>query len=160
MTRVGLRIRDHLPREHVFVDVAPGERDDVIRGVVERLSTSGAFEEDAVLTVFRGILKRERVGSTGLGRGIAIPHCRTSAVEQPVVAFAKLVEPIDYGATDGAPVHSLFMVISPLEARDEHVGILSWIARMARSEYYTNLLRTTRDADSLHELFLEVDDER
>ncbi len=152
-----MKIAEHLPRKHVFTEVPPGERDDVLRAFVDQLAGAGAFTEEASGTVFRGVLKRERVGSTGLGRGIAIPHCRTSAVDRPIVGFAKLVDPVDYGATDGESVHSLFMVISPLEERDTHVGILSWIARMARSEYYTRVLRTTRDAQSLHELFLEVD---
>ena len=97
-------------------------------------------------------------GSSSRGRGIAIPHCKTSAVDKPFVAFAKPVEPIPYGATDGAPVHSLFVVVSPLEAADEHVSILRWIAGIARSDYYAKLLSTTRDPQSLFELFHEIDE--
>lgn len=150
-------ISSFMSHERIFTDVAPGERDDVIKAVVERLCASGAIDEEKTTTVFRAVLQRERKGSTGIGRGIAIPHCKTSAVEEPIVAFAKPVEPIPFGATDGAPVHSLFCVVSPLDAADVHVSILRWIAKIARDDYYSKLLATTRDPQSLYELFREID---
>ena len=143
--------------ERIFTDVPPGERDDVLKTIVDRFAASGAFAADKATTVYRAVLLRERKGSTGIGRGIAIPHCKTSAVTEPVMAFAKTVEPVPFGATDGAPVHSLFMVVSPLESADEHVAILRWIAQIARSDYYAKLLSTTTDPESLYELFLEID---
>jgi mannitol/fructose-specific phosphotransferase system IIA component (Ntr-type) len=66
-------------------------------------------------------------------------------------------EPIPYGASDGADVHSLFLVLSPAEAHEEHVAILKWIASIARSDYYSKVLTNTSDPDSLHSLFLETD---
>ena len=150
-------ISSYLARDLIVTDIAPGERDDVLKAVVERLAEAGAFSADKVTTVYRAILARERKGSTGIGRGIAIPHCKTSAVEAPLIGFAKPVEPIPYGATDGAPVHSLFVVVSPAEAADVHVAILRWIAAIARSDYYAKLLSTTQDPQSLYELFHEID---
>jgi mannitol/fructose-specific phosphotransferase system IIA component (Ntr-type) len=151
------RPSSRLSRENVFVDVPPGERDDVLADVVDRLVKSGALPADAATTVLRAVLKRERVGTTGLGRGIAIPHAKTSAVTEPVVAFARLAEPIPYGATDGQDVHSLFLIVSPAEAGEEHVAVLKWVASIARSDYYARVLRNTSDPDSLHSLFLETD---
>ncbi len=151
------RISSFISPERIFTDIAPGERDDVIKSVVERLCASGAIDEEKTTTVYRAVLQRERKGSTGIGRGIAIPHCKTSAVESPIVGFAKPVEPIPYGATDGAPVHSLFCVVSPLDAADTHVAILRWIAGIARNDYYAKLLSTTSDPQSLFELFQEID---
>jgi mannitol/fructose-specific phosphotransferase system IIA component (Ntr-type) len=150
-------ISSYVVRDLIFTDIPPGERDDVPKSVTERMAEAGAFPADKVTTVYRAILARERKGSTGIGRGIAIPHCKTSAVEKPLIGFSKPVEPIPYGATDGAPVHSLFVVVSPAEASDEHVDILRWIAGIARSDYYAKLLSTTRDPQSLFELFHEID---
>jgi PTS system fructose-specific IIA component len=146
-----------LDRRHVVVGLAPAERDEVLRDFVERLVALGAFPESAGTAVLRAVLKRERVGSTGVGRGIAIPHAKTSAVETPIVAFARIAEPIPYGAADGVEVHSLFLVVSPSEANDEHVAILKWIASIARSDYYSKVLVNTSDPESLHSLFLETD---
>ncbi len=150
-------ISSYIPQSHIFPTLPPGERDDVLRAIVDQLAEAGAFDTERATTVYRAVLQRERVGSTGVGRGIAIPHCKTSAVEAPVVAFAKTVEPIDYGATDGAPVHSMFLVVSPAKSGDAHVAILRWIAQVARNDYYAKVLRSTTDAASLHSLFREID---
>lgn len=147
----------YLDRRNVIVGLPPSERDEALRVFVERLVAAGTFAEAAGTTVLRAVLKRERVGSTGVGRGIAIPHAKTSAVEAPVVAFARVAEPIPYGAADGADVHSLFLVVSPAEATAEHVAILKWIASIARSDYYSKVLANTSEPDSLHSLFLETD---
>ena len=80
-------------------------------------------------------------------------------VSEPVLAFTHLDAGIDYGATDGAPVHSLFFVISPFKAGEEHVAILRWISKIARSDYYAKILRNTANADSLHDLFCEIDEQ-
>jgi len=144
-----------LAREHVFADVPPGPRDDVFREILDRLVGAGAISQDDSTTVLRAVLKRERTGTTGIGRGIGIPHCKTSAVPKPLVAFARTVEPIDYGASDGDPVQSIFLVVSPPESADLHVSILRWIATFARDDYVTRVLRNTSDPDLLFDLFRE-----
>ena len=146
----------YLDRSHVITGLPPGQRDDVLKDFMDRLVAAGAFPEAAATTVLRGVLKRERVGSTGVGHGIAIPHAKTSAVEAPIVAYARLAEPIPYGAADGVDVHSLFLVVSPAEG-EGHIAILKWIASIARSDYYSKVLKNTSDPDSLYQLFLESD---
>jgi len=146
-----------LERRSVIVGLAPAERDEVLRAFVDRLVAEGVLEEPAGTSVLRAVLKRERVGSTGVGRGIAIPHAKTSAIETPVIAFARLATAIPYGASDGADVHSLFLVVSPAESHEQHVAILKWIASIARSDYYSKVLANTSEPDSLHSLFLETD---
>ena len=148
---------EFLERRAVIVGLPSAERDEVLREFVARLVTAGVLDEDAGTTVLRAVLKRERVGSTGVGRGIAIPHAKTAAVATPIVAFARVAAPIPYGATDGADVHSLFLVLSPAEAHEQHVAVLKWIATIARSDYYSKVLRNTSDPESLFSLFLETD---
>ena len=152
------KVSAYLARDRIFVDLAPGDRDEVLKEFIDRVAEADGISADRATTILRGVLKRERMGTTGVGRGIAIPHCKTSAVERPMVAFAKLAEPIPYGASDGAPVHSLFLVVSPLEANEEHIEILKWIARLARSDYHTAILRNTADAGSLYDFFRETDE--
>ena len=147
----------YLDRKHVFTGVAPADRDEVLREIVRRLVGVGSLDAEAETAVLRAVLKRERIGSTGVGRGIAIPHAKTSAVSRTVVAFARLTEPIPYGSTDGADVANVFLVVSPPEAAEEHIAILKWIASVARSDYYTSVLRNTSDPESLYSLFLETD---
>lgn len=144
-----------LVREHIFADVPPVARDEVFREILDRLVGAGAIGQEDSTTVLRAVLKRERAGTTGIGRGIGVPHCKTSAVAKPLVAFARTVEPIEYGAADGDPVQSVFLVVSPSEAADLHVSILRWIATFARDDYVTRVLRNTSDPDLLFDLFRE-----
>lgn len=146
-----------LVREHVFTDLPPVERDELFRLLLDRLVAAGVLTEDASTTVLRAILKRERTGTTGIGHGIAIPHCKTAAVASPLVALARPVEPISYGAADGDPVHSLFLVVSPPEESDAHVAILKSVARIARDDYASRVLRNTSEGGSLFELIRELD---
>jgi mannitol/fructose-specific phosphotransferase system IIA component (Ntr-type) len=146
-----------LRREHVFTDVPAGERDDVLRAVLDRLVEAGAIDEETSTTVLRAVLKRERTGTTGIGRGIAIPHCKTAAVATSLVAFARTTEPIAYGAADGDPVNSLFLIVSPPDSAESHVEILKSVAKMARDDYATRVLRNTNQRDSLYEFFCEMD---
>ena len=146
-----------LRRDQVFADVPAGDRDGVLRAILDRLVAAGALDEEGSTTVLRAILKRERTGTTGIGRGIAIPHCKTAAVARPLVAFARTASPIDFGATDGDPVHSIFLVVSPPEGADAHVEILKSVAKIARDDYASRVLRNTSDPDSLFEFFHELD---
>ena len=146
-----------LRREHVFTDVPPVERDEVFRLVLDRLVAAGVLSEEASTTVLRGILKRERTGTTGIGHGIAIPHCKTAAVSGTLVALARPLEAIAYGAADGDPVHSLFLVVSSPEESEAHVSILRSVAKIARDDYASRVLRNTREAGSLFELIHELD---
>lgn len=152
-----MQITDYLVRAHVFSPLPADDRSQVIRAVIDNLVACDSIPDKSSKTVVKGILERESLGSTGIGRGVAIPHMKSRVVEQPVVAFARLADPIDYDAVDGAPVHSLFFVVSPQKMADEHLAILKWVTQIARSSYYTNILRNTSDPDSLHELFCEID---
>lgn len=147
----------HLERRLVFGGVAATDRDDLVRALIDRVVEAGGLDRRKASFVLRFVKERERVGTTGIGRGIALPHCKSSVVDKPIVAFARLSGTVDWGATDGEPVHSVFLIVSPPEAADDHVAILKTVARLARDDYYARILRTTTDPDSLYELFREAD---
>ncbi len=154
-----MNISSYLDQRHVLSEFPAGERTDVLRRLVGSLVELGDVAERSVKTVLSGVLEREKVGSTGIGRGIAVPHTKTNVVSAPVMLFARMVEPIPYAAIDGAPVHSLFLVVSPRKADDEHLAIVKWVAQLARSDYYAAILKNTTDPASLFELFREIDDD-
>lgn len=150
-------LSDHLARGLVFSDVAAADRDDVLKVVLDLAVAAQAIDRKKASFVLRFVREREKVGSTGIGRGIALPHCKSSVVDRPFVVFARLREPVEYAATDGEPVHSVFLIASPPEAADVHVAILRTVARLARDDYYARILRNTTDPESLFELFREAD---
>lgn len=102
--------------------------------------------------IFNSLVGREKLGSTGLGHGVAIPHGRVAGVPQSVGAFMRLKHPIDYDAHDGQPVDLVFGLLVPQQATEEHLKHLAAIAEMFSNEQFCAKLRETADDKQLHKL--------
>ncbi|MDC7123953.1 MAG: PTS sugar transporter subunit IIA [Spirochaetales bacterium] len=102
---------------------------------------------------FHDVLKREALCSTGLERGIAIPHAKTSSVDDIVLAVGISEKGIDYDAMDGLPSSLFFMILAPPDKSGPHVEVLSDIAKMTKSESMCRLLRSSKNADEVIQLF-------
>ena len=102
--------------------------------------------------VFDTILQRERLGSTGVGNGIAIPHGKLAGVKRITGIFARLETPVDFEALDDQPVDLLFLLLAPEGAGADHLKALSRIARVLRDPDTVRKIRGTRDAPAIHAL--------
>lgn len=101
--------------------------------------------------IYSSLLAREKLGSTALGDGIAIPHCRISTCEQPIVALITLQEGIDFDAPDGKPVDILFLLLVPEEAREEHLNVLASLARLLDQSDFCAALRAAGSNEELYQ---------
>jgi len=102
--------------------------------------------------IFDALLQRERLGSTGIGSGIAIPHGKFAGIRSLVGLFARLERPIDFESLDGEPVDLVFVLLAPEGAGADHLRALARVARIFRDTEMTRKLRATRDAHALHAL--------
>ncbi len=102
--------------------------------------------------VFSQLIARERLGSTGLGEGIAIPHCRIGNCSQPMGTLLTLSEPIDFDAPDNQPVDLVFALLVPEEAHQQHLETLASLARLFSQPDFCEALRNTKSADDLYSL--------
>lgn len=102
--------------------------------------------------VFDTLLQRERLGSTGLGRGVAIPHGKLVGLSQVVGLFARLAEPVAFDALDDEPVDLVFALLAPDDAGADHLKALAKIARVLRQPGMPEALRSADDADALYDL--------
>lgn len=100
--------------------------------------------------IFDTLLQRERLGSTGIGEGIAIPHGKLPRLERLFGLFARLERPIDFDAIDGEPVDMLFLLLAPEGAGADHLKALARIARMMREPGIHERIRAARDASALY----------
>ena len=100
--------------------------------------------------IFDVILQRERLGSTGVGNGIAIPHGKLKELSQITGLFARLETPVDFEALDDQPVDLVFLLLAPESAGADHLKALSRIARMLRDGDTVTKIRATRDATAIH----------
>jgi PTS system nitrogen regulatory IIA component len=102
--------------------------------------------------VFDSLFARERLGSTGLGQGVAIPHGRIKGLREAVAAFVRLGTPVPFDAPDGKPVNLLFILLVPEQATEQHLQILSELAQMFSDRELREQLTQTQDAGGLHQL--------
>ena len=103
--------------------------------------------------VFDSLFARERLGSTGLGQGVAIPHGRIKGLKEAVGAFLRLAAPVQFDAPDGKPVSFLFVLLVPEQATEQHLQILSELAQMFSDRAFREQLAAAADADAIHALF-------
>ncbi|MBW8773283.1 MAG: PTS sugar transporter subunit IIA, partial [Gemmatimonadetes bacterium] len=104
-----MHIRDFLTPDAVTLDLQAGNKDSVLPELVGLLKTTPRSEE----TLLRLLRRREEHGSTGVGRGLAIPHCRSTEVQRVRLAFGRSTQCVNYQALDGAPVHAFFLIVAP-----------------------------------------------
>src|SRR6266550_2363179 len=101
-------------------------------------------------TIFEILLQREKLGSTGVGSGIAIPHGKLAKLDKLFVLFASLDRPVDFEALDGQPVDLVFVLLAPESAGADHLKALARIARLLRDPDIARKLRESRDAEALY----------
>lgn len=121
------------------------------RQVIQELAAKGAeltgLDERQI---FETLLEREKLGSTGIGDGIAIPHGKLPGLDRIHGALARLSRPIDFESLDGQPVDLVFLLLAPEDAGADHLKALARIARMLRIPGVADRLRTTSDATAIH----------
>lgn len=104
--------------------------------------------------IFDSILQRERLGSTGVGHGVAIPHGKLKAVDRLVGVFARLSRPVDFDALDDQPVDLVFLLLAPESAGADHLKALARIARVLRDGAVAQKLRLATDAEQLYQVLI------
>jgi PTS system nitrogen regulatory IIA component len=106
-------------------------------------------------TIFETLLQREKLGSTGLGEGIAIPHGKLKGIARVYGLFARLANPIDFDAVDGQPVDLVFLLLAPEHAGADHLKALAKISRLLRDGEFAAKLRGTATAEGLYAILTE-----
>ena len=123
--------------------------------LLERISDLLAQDAPQLTTneIFDSLVSREKLGSTGLGKGVALPHGRMSPLDKPICAFIKLDEAVDFDAMDGKPVDLVFALLVPEESTEEHLQVLSTIAEMFSNPAFCSSLYGCNNDTCLFELF-------
>jgi len=106
--------------------------------------------------LFDRLLERERLGSTGIGGGIAIPHARLGGLAKPCGLFARLIHPVDFDSIDERPVDVVFLLVAPEGAGADHLKALARVSRLLRDRALVEKLRATESADALYALLVET----
>ncbi|AXK38241.1 PTS IIA-like nitrogen regulatory protein PtsN [Crenobacter cavernae] len=141
-----------LAPDHVLIDLDVGSKKRVFEQVGLLVENTHAIARSEV---FDCLFAREKLGSTGLGQGVAIPHGRAKGLKEAVGVFIRLKNPIPFDAPDGKPVQSLFVLLVPEEATDLHLQVLSELAQRFSSRALREALIAAPDRDTLYRLLTE-----
>ena len=147
-----MKISDIIDAGAVLPSLKATTKKQVLQDVAQQLARLVAIDQRII---FETLLTREKLGSTGLGQGIAMPHGRMPGLQHVTGLFAKLATPIDYDSVDGKPVDLVFALLSPDHAGADHLTALAKISRIMRSPVALSKLRATNTAEGLYAVLTE-----
>jgi PTS system nitrogen regulatory IIA component len=142
-----MKISDLLSPADVLIDVRASNKRLLLQELAAKAASSLGLGVDQVAP---DILKREELGSTGVGGGVAIPHARLKDLQRPYGLFARLKQPIEFDAIDGQPVDIVFVLLLPAAAETEQLGALALVARTLRPREVRDRLRGAKNASELY----------
>ena len=152
-----MKFADFINVASIKADIGANDKTAVIRELVESLAASGAISAGQVEGIVAAIMKREDLGSTGIGRGVAVPHTKHASVERLVGTVGISTEGVDFNSLDGDKVHLLFLLVSPPDRPGDHLRALENISRQLRDETFCRFLKQARSAQDIHLLLEEAD---
>lgn len=145
-----MNISNFLTAADVSADAVASDKHQLLQDLARK---AGAKLDVRPQRILSELLKREELGSTGTGGGVAIPHARFPQVEKPFGMLARLKRPIDFDAVDGEPIDIVFLLLVPEAPGGGPLGALACIARKLRDAEVTRALRTARDAGEMYRAF-------
>ena len=148
-----MTVGDIILSDQVVVGLRAQDKTHLLQDLADRAAKATSLEPRAV---FDALLVRENLGSTGLGKGFALPHARLEALYRRYALFARLARPIDYTAIDGRPVDLVILLLSPADNGGDHLATLAALSRPLRNEQFLQQLRAATDAPAIHRLLLGV----
>jgi PTS system fructose-specific IIA component/PTS system nitrogen regulatory IIA component len=152
-----MRFSDFVSRQAIKADLTADEKEGVIREMAQALLDAGKLAGDEFESIVKAIMKREELGSTGIGRGVAVPHTKHPSVEQLVGAVGVSSEGVDFDSLDGEKVQLLFVLISPPDRPGDHLRALESISRQLRNDTFCRFLKQAKTPDEIWQLLEEAD---
>lgn len=150
-----MRLADALKEENIIADLQATDKRELLDEMVTDLSVKVAgLNRERVL---ESLLEREKLGSTGIGHGVAIPHGKVKAIDEILVSFGRSRKGVDFNATDDKPVYLFFMIVAPENSTAAHLKILASISHLLKSQEFRTKLRSASSQAELYRLIIEAE---
>jgi fructose PTS system EIIBC or EIIC component len=148
-----MKISEILTKEFIIADMKSTSKNDAILELLSLFKTDPRVVDMEL--VQNAVLERENIMSTGVGKGFAIPHAKTSAINDIIVSFGKLKEPIDFKSLDEQPVSFIFLLVGKESQVGPHIKLLSRISRMMNKDEFRESLLNAQTSEDIYNLFAE-----
>lgn len=161
MTQLGtvrMKFADFVCVDAIKADLAAEDKEGVIRELAGALVAAGEIAEEDLESIVGAILKREELGSTGIGRGVAVPHTKHPSVEKLVGTVGVSADGLEFASLDGEKVQLFFLLVSPPDRPGDHLRALENISRQLRDEMFCKFLKQAKTSGDIRTLLDEADD--
>jgi nitrogen PTS system EIIA component len=150
-----MKIDEILKKESVIADIAGKNKLDVIKEMTECLKQNNTIKNDQAL--YATLMEREKLGSTGIGENVAIPHGKSDELTQIITVFARSLSGIDFESLDQKPVHFVCMVIAPAHSTGQHLKALARISRLFKNQTLREGILKAEDSNAIYSILLKED---
>jgi nitrogen PTS system EIIA component len=147
-----MTLGDLIGSSNVIDGLRVADKTQLLQELARRASAALSLDQRAILDALQA---RENLGSTGLGKGFALPHARLDLLTRFFALFVRLARPIDFASIDGLPVNLMILLLTPANAGNQHLATLAALARPLRNEAFVQQLRQAPDATALHKLLTD-----
>ena len=155
-----MKLTEFVVSDAILPDMKVETKEDAIRTMVASLTAAGTLKKEDEEDIVAAILKREELGSTGIGSGVAVPHTKHPSVDKLMSTVALVKDGVDFASLDGEDVFILFMVVSPPDRPGDHLRGLENISKHLRNSNFCNFLRQAKTKKEVIELLHEADEDQ
>lgn len=152
-----MKFSDFIINDAIRAELSSDDKESVINELVQSLLDAGAVEPDDKDDIVAAILKREELGSTGIGRGVAVPHTKHPSVQKLVGTVGVSTDGVDFNSLDGEKVQLFFLLVSPPDRPGDHLRALENISRQLRDDTFCRFLKQSKKTDDITQLLTEAD---
>ena len=151
-----MKVLEILDVSTILPDLKSATKKDVIAELCELLKANGKIKDAG--TVAEALMEREKLGSTGIGQGVAIPHGKSDAAEGLVAALGISKRGVEFEALDGEPVHLVFLLVAPPDSTGNHLKALARISRLLKDKFFRQALKEAKSPDEIQKIIQEEDE--
>lgn len=155
-----MKFAHFVSRGSIQADLKAGDKEGAIREMVQSLLEAGGIVAEEVENIVKAILKREELGSTGIGRGVAVPHTKHASALRLIGTVAVSSAGVDFNSLDGEKVHLFFLLISPPDRPGDHLRALESVSRQLRDDTFCKFLKQAKSTQDIVQLLEEADNDQ
>jgi len=152
-----MKLKDFIVTGAIVPELRAADRDGVIRELVTSLAAGGALPQEAVSEVVAALIKREQNGSTGFGKGVAVPHVKHAKVKKMAGTIGRSINGIDFAALDHQPVYSVVLLLSPENQPQQHLQAMNIVFSNLQKDMFRRFLRQAATRETISDLLDEAD---
>ena len=150
-----MKIDEILSKDSIISNLTGTNKEEILREITDFLQSLGLIKDKE--TLFNTLMEREKLGSTGIGENVAIPHGKSDELSQIIIVFGRSIEGLDFESLDQKPVHFVCMVIAPSNSTGQHLKALARISRLFKNQNLREGILKLQDANQIYALLLEED---